>query len=171
MTFGLFNNFPQNFHYIQSYHNMTTNRQLQQQLIHHLSKINNKQFSFEEVTIPTVPKGVVIFEIGLAETDGFTFLNEEQTRKALEYISKGQVSMLDFFCAIRYYKTDGEKQQALKFDYYMLRGVFGKGTLELQVYHERGPRYVSPQDLTNFLVNNLNNNLKRKIIKELTPTN
>ena len=150
---------------------MTTNRQLQQQLIHHFSKINNKQFSFEEVTIPTVPNGAVIFEIGLAETDGFTFLNEEQTKKALEYISKLQVPMLDFFCAIRYYKTGGEKQQALKFDYYMLRTVFGKGTLEAQVYHERGPRYVSPQDLTNFLVNNLNNNLKRKIIKELTPTN
>jgi len=150
---------------------MTTNRQLQQQLIHHFSKINNKQFSFEEVTIPTVPNGAVIFEIGLAETDGFTFLNEEQTKKALEYISKLQVPMLDFFCAIRYYKTGGEKQQALKFDYYMLRTVFGKGTLEVQVYHERGPRYVSPQDLTNFLVNNLNNNLKRKIVKELTPTN
>ncbi len=148
---------------------MTTNRQLQQQLIHHFSKINNNQFSFEEVTIPTVPNGTVIFEIGLAETDSFTFLNEEQTKKALEYISKLQVPMMDFFCAIRYYKTGGEKQQTLKFDYYMLRTVFGKGTLEVQVYHERGPRYVSPHDLTNFLVNSLNNNLKRKIVKELTP--
>lgn len=171
MTLGFYNNFPPNLHHTQNYLTTTTNRQLQQQLIQLFSKTNNKQFNFEEVTIPTIPNGVVIFEIGLAETDGFTYLNEEQTKKALQYISKTQVQMLDFFCAIRYYKNNGEKQQALKFDYYMLRAIFGKNTLELQIHHERGPRYLSPQDLTNFFINNLNNNSKRKILKESTPTN
>jgi hypothetical protein len=144
---------------------MVTSRQLQQHLIQFFGELNHRRFNFEEITIPTIPYGVVIFELGLAETDGFTFLNETQTKKALEYISKAQLQTLDFFCAIRYYKTSCGKRQALKFDYYMLRMIFGKGSFELQIYHERGPRYLSPQDIAGFLVNNLNASAKLKILQ------
>ena len=166
MTLGHYNNFPPNIHHTENHQTTTTNRQLQQQLIQFLSKTNQKKFSFEEVTIPTIPNSTIIFEIGIAETDGFTYLNEEQTKKTQEHISKTQTQLLDFFCAIRYYKNNNQKQQALKFDYYMLRTIFGKNTFELQIHHERGPRHLSPQDLTHFLINNLNNNSKRKILKE-----
>ena len=72
---------------------------------------------------------------------------------------------MDFFCAIRYYKGNGEKKTALKFDYYMLRTIFGKDTLEVQVFHERGPRYVSPEDLTMFVFNRINEASNRKVLK------
>ncbi|MCL2358152.1 MAG: hypothetical protein LBH74_03195 [Nitrososphaerota archaeon] len=171
MTLGFYDNFPPNVHHAENYRVIVTNRQLQQHLIQFFDELNHRRFNFEEVTIPTIPNGVVIFEFGLAETDSFTFLNETQTKKALEYVSRVQVQTLDFFCVIRYYKNSYGKQQALKFDYYMLRMVFKKGTFELQIYHERGPRYLSPQDIEGFLVNNLNISAKRGILQKSAPTN
>jgi hypothetical protein len=81
-------------------------------------------------------------------------------------VAKQQVGALDFFCSIRYYKSGGEKRQALKFDYYMLRTIFGKDTFELRLFHERGPLYIAPQDLTSFIVERLNEDSNRKILKE-----
>jgi hypothetical protein len=170
LTLGFYDNFPPNAHHTESYLAMVSSRQLQQRLIQFFGGLNRQKFSFEEVTIPTVPGGVVIFEFGLAETDGFTFLNDAQAKKALDYVSKEQAHILDFFCAIRYYKDNCGKLQALKFDYYMLRMMFGKGTFELQVYHERGPRYLSPQDLAEFLANSLSGGSNRKILKKSAST-
>jgi len=73
---------------------------------------------------------------------------------------------MDFFCAIRYYK--GEKKRALKFDYYLLRIVFNRGILEIQVFHKKGPRYISPEDLTMFIFNKTNAASNRKILKKQT---
>jgi hypothetical protein len=166
LTLGYYDNFPPNIHHAESYVSVISGRQLQQRLIQLFGELNRREFSFEEVAIPTVPGGVVIFEFGLAETGGFTFLNEAQIKKALDYVSKTHMQTLDFFCAIRYYKNSGGKRQALKFDYYMLRMIFGKGTFEMQVYHERGPRYLSPQDLPQLLAGRINLGSKREILKE-----
>ncbi len=128
--------------------------------------MNRKELSFEEVSIPTIPDGQVIFEFGIAEEADFNYISPEEEQRAQAFIAKGQVASLDFFCSIRYYKINGGMRQALKFDYYMLRTVFGKGTLEVQVFHERGPRYLSPEDLVMFILERLNSGSNRKIIKE-----
>jgi len=72
--------------------------------------------------------------------------------------------IMDFFCAIRYYK--GEKKSALKFDYYLLRTIYNKGILEIQVFHKKGLRYLSPEDLTLFIINKTNETSSRKILKK-----
>jgi hypothetical protein len=47
-----------------------------------------------------------------------------------------------------------------------MRVVFGEhGRLEFQVHHDRGPRYTSPQEIVNFLVENMNKASNRKILK------
>jgi hypothetical protein len=76
---------------------------------------------------------------------------------------------MDFFCAVRYYKGAGEKKAPLKFDYYLMRLVFGKNSVEIQVFHERGPRYISPEDIVTFLVNMVNETSARKILKKIEP--
>jgi hypothetical protein len=76
---------------------------------------------------------------------------------------------MDFFCAIRYYKGNAEKKTALKFDYYLLRTIFSKDTFEIQVFHERGPRYISPEDLTLLIFNKINEAAKRKVLKKANP--
>ena len=169
MTIGFYETFPENIHYIQNYQSFVSNRQLQQRLIQFLSEINRREFLFEEVSIPTVPEGVVIFEFGLAEDASFTYINSEEVNKALDFIAQEKAAVLDFFCSIRYYKGKGEKRTALKFDYYMVRTAYAKGTLEMRVFHERGPRYLSPEDLTDFIFKGINGDSTKKILRKTVP--
>lgn len=166
MTLGFYDNFPPNIHYVETFNSTVSGRQLQQRLVQLLGEVNRKETSFEEVAIPTIPDGTVIFEFGIAELGNFNYLSAEEVARAMAFLAKTQVASLDFFCSIRYYKGRGEKRQALKFDYYMLRTVFGKGTFEVQVFHERGPRYLSPEDLVKFITDRLNGSSSRKILKQ-----
>ncbi len=166
LTAGTYDNFPQNIHSIEIYSTAAPGKQVQLKLLQALTAINKKEFSFEEIANPTVPNGRVIFEFGLADSKDFTFLDEEECARMKDFLGKERLHSIDFFCAIRYYKVNGEKKKALKFDYYMLRTVFGKDTFEVQVFHERGPRYISPQDLTAFVFNRVNDLSSKKILKK-----
>jgi hypothetical protein len=169
VTIGFYETFPENIHHIETYLSFISIRQLQQRLIQFLGEINRREFLFEEVSIPTVPEGVVIFEFGLAEDASFTYINSEEVNKALDFIAQEKAAVLDFFCSIRYYKGNGEKRTALKFDYYMIRTAYAKGTLEMRVFHERGPRYLSPEDLTDFIFKGINGGSTKKILKKTNP--
>jgi len=169
VTLGYYENFPQNIHKFETFSSTLSTKQLQKNLIQLLHDVNRKELSFEEVAYPTIPEGLVIFEFGLAEDGNFSFIDKEELEKALKLLGKDRLGVLDFFCAIRYYKGKAKKKTALKFDYYLLRTVFGKGTLEVQVFHERGPRYISPQDLVDFLQCKLNENKMRKVLKKNEP--
>jgi hypothetical protein len=169
LTLGFYDNFPTGIHYIENYVFKTSSvRQLQQKLIQLIAEVNRKELCFEEICSPTIPNGIVVFEFGLAEDGDFNYLSKEEARRALIYIENNQVRTLDFFCAIRYYKKSSVKFQSLKFDYYILRMLFGKGAVEFQVFHERGPIYISPQDLTEFITKGVNKKYSKKILKETT---
>jgi hypothetical protein len=169
LTIGFYETFPENIHHIQNYQSFVSNRQLQQRLIQFLGEINRREFLFEEVSIPTVPEGVVIFEFGLAEDASFTYINSEEVAHALDFIAREKAMVLDFFCSIRYYKGNREKRTALKFDYYMIRTAYAKGTLEMRVFHERGPRYLSPEDLTDFIFKGINGDSAKKVLRKTNP--
>ena len=166
MTFGFYENFPVNIHRIDSFNSTLSRKQLQQKLIQVFYEVNSKEFSFEEVTNPTVPQGRVIFEFGLAELGDFNYIDEEEVKKTLNFLFKERLNSMDFFCAIRYYRGIGEKKSPLKFDYYILRTIFSKDMLEVQVFHERGPRYISPEELTTFIFTKINEASNRKILKK-----
>lgn len=166
MTIGVYENFPSNIHMIQSFISTLSSKQLQQRLIQLFYEINRKEFHFEEVSNPTIPEGRVIFDFGLADVESFNYIDEDETKKALRLLSKEQLHIMDFFCVIRYHKGSAEKKTPLKFDYYFLRTVYGKDAFEIQVFHERGPRYVSPEDLTLFIFNKTNEGANRKILKK-----
>ncbi len=153
---GVYDNFPVNLHRIDTFNSAISSKQLQRRIIQVFYEINLKTFSFEEIANPTVPNAKIIFEIGLAENTSFCFIDQEEAAQALDTIRKKRVQMLDFFCVIRYQKTVQDKKAVLKFDYYMIRMLFGKNMLELQIYHEKGPRYLTPEDLSNFILSRLN---------------
>ena len=169
---GFYENFPVNIHRIETFETPLSNKRLQRRLIQVLHDINCRNFSFEEVACPTVPKCTIIFEAGLAEAKNFSYIDEEETRKALSALRKTTFQMMDFFCALRYYKGTAEKKVPLKFDYYLMRVVFGKNSVEFHLFHERGPRYISPEDLVVFLVNEVNKSSSRRALKriEVEPT-
>jgi hypothetical protein len=170
LTLGFYENFPLNIHRLDRFTSTLSSKQLQQKLIKVLKDVNGKDYSFEEVANPTVPEGRVIFEFGLAESGDFNYIDEEEVKKTLSFLAKERIHSMDFFCSIRYYKGSGINRSALKFDYYMLRTIFSKDILEVQVFHERGPRYLSPEELTMFIFSKVNDESSRtrKILKKTT---
>jgi hypothetical protein len=108
----------------------------------------------------------VIFEFGLGYAEGFNYIDDEELKKALDLLAKEHLHTVDFFCLIRYYKENGESKQALKFDYYLFRTMYNGGSFEIQVFHERGPRYISPEDLTLIIFNQINKGLKKKVLRK-----
>lgn len=161
---GVYENFPKNIHKTAHFTTSTTNKKLQQNLIQALKETNSQTFSLENITEPPIPKCSVIFEFGIAETNNFNYLDEDETNKVMKIIQKKPLQFADFFCAIRYYKTQNEKKTPLKFDYYMIRFIFNKNSMETLIFHERGPRYMSPEDIVNFIFNRTNETFSRKAL-------
>ena len=167
---GFYENFPINIHRIETFSTLLSNKKLQQRIIQVFHEINHKKYSFEEVTIPTIPNCSVMFEIGLADSKIFNFIDKDEREKTLNLLSKEPLQTMDFFCAVRYYKDEANKKKPLKFDYYLLRTVFGKNLVETRIFHERGPRYILPEDIINFLINKINDTSKRRIMKMVETT-
>ncbi len=164
---GFYENFPANIHRMEAFTTRLSSKRLQRRLIQVLHDVNRRKFSFEEVACPTVPQCTVIFETGLAEAKNFNYIDEEEKQKVLSALRKAPFQTMDFFCAVRYYKGILENKMPLKFDYYLLRVVFVRNSLEMQVFHERGPRYISPEDIITFLVNEVNKASSRKTLKKI----
>jgi len=161
---GYFDNFPVNIHRTEKFTSALSNRALQQKLIQVFREINSKTFSFDEIVHPALPDSTIIFEMGLAEGNSFNYIDRKETKKVCSALRKDALRMIDLFCAIRYYKGTVEKKTPLRFDYYMIRMAFSGNTVEIQVFHERGPRYLSPEDITLFLVNETNKTAERKTL-------
>jgi hypothetical protein len=163
---GLYQNFPQNIHRTETFTSALSRRKLQQKIAQVFQEVNRKNFSFEEVGNPTVPNATVIFEFGIADAEDFCYLNEEESQRLQTALAVEPMHVMDWFCAIRYYKNTQEKKAPLKFDYYMLRMGFGeKGMMEVLVFHEKGPRYISPEDLVAFIEHKVNQAASRKLLK------
>ena len=144
-----------------------SNKKLQKKLVQLLQNINRKTFTFEEISNPTVPGCTVIFELGITDTMNFNYIDEEETKKVLAALKKETFRIMDFFCAIRYYTDYASLKKPLKFDYYMIRFIFpNENLVELQIYHERGPRYIPPKALVAFLLDKVNETSTRAILKE-----
>jgi hypothetical protein len=127
--------------------------------------VNCRTFTFEDVGNPTIPGCTVIFEVGIADSNSFTFIDEDEMKKVLTILKQEPFGVMDFFCAIRYYKDYASNKKPLKFDYYIIRFVFSESIVELQVFHERGPRYFSPKDIVVFLMDRINETSARKVLK------
>jgi len=153
---GIFENFPEDkIHEKETFKSNLSSGKLQEKLIRALWDVNCKTFTFEQIGNPTIPGCTVIFEAGIGDANSFTFINEEEARKMLTVLKKQSVKIIDSFLAIRYYRDYKTKKKPLKFDYYMARFVFTDGLHEIQVFHERGPRYIQPKDLIAFLMKSI----------------
>lgn len=162
---GYHDSFPENVHKMARFATSISRKRLQRALTQVLCKVNNETFSLEDVAHPSIPRCAVIFEFGIAEANNFNYLDSEEAKRMLKSIRKKPFQVLDFLCAICYYKMQDGKKTPLKFDYYMLRFTFNKKLMEIQVFHERGPRHVAPEDAVNFIVNKINETFSKKILK------
>ncbi|MGB9714520.1 MAG: hypothetical protein ACPLZC_06035 [Candidatus Bathyarchaeales archaeon] len=165
---GFYEGFPANVHKTAVFTTLTSSKRLQEQIIRLFHELNANAFNLEDVAAPSIPQCTVIFEFGIAETNSFNYLDNEEVAKVLETIHKKPLQIMDFFCVIRYYKeTAEEKKKPLKFDYYILRFLFNKNTVEILIFHEKGPRYVSPEEIIAFLTNKINEASSKKVLRVL----
>ena len=167
---GYYKGFPENPQKVAFFTFSTSNKKLQQALIQALHEINGKAFSLQDIFDPSIPHCTVIFEFGIAETNTFNYLDKEENQKILKFLKKKPFQIMDFYCAVRYYKLRNDKKTPLKFDYYMVRFLFENKLLETRIFHERGPEHATPEDLINFLIMKINGKFSRKIVKPLEKT-
>jgi hypothetical protein len=167
---GRYDNFPENIHVIMSFSSIFTDQKLQRKIMQTFREVNHKSFSFEEIGIPIMRGCTVIFEIGMAERKSFNYVNDEETKRVLSVLKKQSFRVMDFFIAVRYYKSDAQKKTPLRFDYYMIRFVFnGNNYVELQVFHERGPRHIAPADIVQSIEGWINGPLTKKVLRRIEP--
>jgi hypothetical protein len=164
---GFYDNFPKSVHNIFDFSTLSTLKKLQTTMVETLYKLNNQTFALEEVTTPSTPECRVTFEFGIADDKDFNYLNTEEKDKLLKTIQKRPFSILDYFCIVRYYTMKMEKKTTLKSDHYMLRFLFEKEFVQIQIFHEKGLMYTTPKDLPEFLAGRINAESTKKLLKPL----
>jgi len=164
---GFYENFPQTIHKTAVFSFSLSIRKLQQIIAQTFHMLNQSFFELDNITFPSILKCKVAFEFGIAETEKFKYLDDEELSEITSFLRSNSFQIIDAFCAIRYYKVNNEKKTPLKFDYYLIRLLFNKKIMEMQIFHERGPRYMTPEDIVDFLGRKVNENNAKKILKQL----
>jgi hypothetical protein len=162
---GVYDNFPNAPHKTAHFTTSVPTKKLQQTLIQVLSEINGKTLRLEDIADPSVPQCTVILELGIADATNFNYLDNEETTKTLRRIQKTPLQIIDLYCAVRYYTTRNEKKTHLRFDYYLMRNLFQRNSMETRIFHEKGPTYVTPEDIINLVENKINNKCSKKMLK------
>ena len=165
---GCYENFPQNFHGISFFQYQDSKKGLQQAILNSFHRLNRKTFDLGNVTPYLKQNCLVGFEFGVADGFDFNFLDQNELDQCLKRVDETEMETLDFFFAIRYHLVrDNGKRVPLKFDYHVLRFVFQEGGLEFQIRHEKGTQRVPLDDLTDFVVKQINAELSRKQLMPL----
>jgi hypothetical protein len=165
---GSYSSFPDNIHRIEAFSTPLTSKRLQQIVIEAMYALNKVNLRVEEVATPSIPDCKVCFEVGVAEGNDFNYLDAEERQRLLKALCKAPFKLLDFLVVILYQrKLEEGKKNHIRFDYYMLRLMFGEGLAEAHVFHEKGLRHTSPEDLTRLVVNKANSFSSRRVLKSI----
>jgi len=162
---GFYTNFPQNIHKAETFSTSISTKKLEQVLVETLYRLNSETLSLEEVAAPSIPDCKVIFEVGVAEGNDFNYLDSEERERLLSALNKKLFQVMDFLCVIRYNKMQEKRKTRTRFDYYMLRLMFGENLTEIQVSHERGIRHTSPDDIVKLVLNRVNAAFSKRVLK------
>jgi hypothetical protein len=162
---GFYANFPQNIHKAETFSTSISTKKLEQVLVETLYRLNSETFSLEEVAAPSIPDCKVIFEVGVAEGNDFNYLDSEERERLLSALNKKLFQVMDFLCVIRYNRMQEKRKTRTRFDYYMLRLMFGENLTEIQVSHERGIRHTSPDDIVKLVLNRVNAAFSKRVLR------
>ncbi len=162
---GVYDNFPLSVHRTERFITTISTRSIQQKLIQIFQEINRKEFDSSDLIHPSLQNSKIIFEMGIADGKNFNFIDKEETKRIRNAFKRDTPRAIDLFCAARYIRDEKEKKTLHRFDYFMTRILFSGDLAEFQVFHERGPRYISPEDLIAFLANEVNKTASKKILR------
>ena len=160
---GRYKNFPKNIHGIALFEYQYPEKSLQQAILSTFHRLNSETFELDAVTPYLQQNCEVGFEFGVAEGFDFNFLDNNELDQYLKCVDTKELETLDFFFAVRYHLIrEGGEHIPLRFDYHVLRFAFQDGGLELRIRHEKGTQHVPLDDLTDFLVKQINTELSRR---------
>ena len=165
---GCYENFPKNIHSIHFLQYQDSIKGLQQSILGTFHRLNYETFDLGAVTPYLKQNCIVGFEFGVADEGDFNFLDQNELSKCLVCTANNEFQTLDFFFAIRYHLLrDDNKRVPLKFDYLVIRFIFQENRLELRIRHEKGTQRVPLDDLTDFLIKQINDELAQKHLMPL----
>jgi len=142
---------------------------LQTVIVKTLHQLNKQTVDMKTFTPASPPNCFVNFEFGVADTDTFNFLDEEELQKIENTLNQQALPILDIFCATRYHIRDQtEKRKTLKADYNMLRFTFYQKNMELFIHNERGTQRIPLKDLILFLKSQIDQELAERRLETLT---
>ena len=165
---GQYEKFPQIVHGIGGFVYKIPVVALQQAVLQIFHRLNRETYDLSDITYPPSSHCEVSFEVGIAEDISFNFLDDEELERFQKSIQKDTLPFLDFFCVVRYHvvKKSG-KRVPLKFDHYFLRFIFYQRDLELRIVHERGTQHIHIEDLVNFVMKKIDEELSRRKLETL----
>jgi hypothetical protein len=159
---GIYENFPDLHHGVAVFSCGAGCRAVQRALIRLFHRIN---VGGEPVEAPVLSsQGIsLFFEIGVADGLVFNFIDDEEMARWVGLLTedKREIKTLDFILIARYYVSREGRRRPLRFDYYILRFIFGSEALEIRVHHERGTRRLPIDDLLRLLGEKISLELKR----------
>lgn len=165
---GTFENFPENFHGILRFHHRGPLKKLQVNLLQALHSLSREE-GLDLSSIHAVSDCRVNFDFGIAEGATFNYLSRDMLSALIEAISKRALPVLDFLCVARYYRKDGRgSYRPLKFDYYLLRFLFYDKNVDFQIFHERGTRRLSIEDLSKVIISRVDQELSEDGVESTT---
>jgi len=110
------------------------------------------------------------FEVGVADGFDFIFLGQKELEECLNLVDAQVFRALDFFFVVRYHRVkQGEKKVPLRFDYHVLRLQFDQNHIEARIRHERGTQRVQLDELTDFVIGQINLELTQRHLAPLIP--
>lgn len=155
-------------HNVAQFAHQSPTTELQLGILHTLHQLNQETRNLNALSPPSTSKCEVSFEFGVAEGLTFNYLDEEELKRFQKRITEeASPPTLDFFCVLRYHILKEGKRVRLRFDYHLLRFVFHGKMVEMQIFHERGTRRVSLEDLTDFIVGQIREELPQLSIRVL----
>ena len=160
---GRYENFPEVIHGVARFTFKSPIKKVQQAVLRALHQLNQEVCGLNAVTPHLPPDIEVSFEVGVAEDIEFNYLDKEELDRFQKSIVEKELSILDFFCVVRYHVVnDKRKRVPLKFDYHLLRFMFQENNAELRICHERGTQRVPLEDLITFITKRINKELSQK---------
>ena len=169
---GYYKNFPEIIHGVARFICKSSKEGVQQSILSALHHLNQEVCGLNAVTPHLPQKCEVSFEFGVAEDVDFNFLDKKELDRCQRIIIEKALSTLDFFCVARYHVVnDKGKRVPLKFDYHIIRFMFQKNSMELQICHERGTQRVPLEDLITFIAKRINEELSQRQLKQLNLEN
>lgn len=164
---GFYEDFPAYPHAKADFNCAAATKTLKKAILTTTYTLNQQEFDLKTVA-DTKINCRIGFEFGIAEKTCFNYLDREEIERFERYLNnKENVVSTDFLCILKYHKTNTGKRQPLRFDNYMLRFVFRKPVIQLNVFHEKGTQRLSMEELIEFLMNQINAELKRMEAKPL----